>query len=180
MTKPFWEDDPETRAVFERQALEAAMSEIEQRGGLPAELKRRAWRRRLAEAMRDGRDLEGESAVHDAYKENAAELGIVGKAGSRPEPVPDGIVKAAGRWLRAVAAGGKEPSLGEMKQAAEADGRPTISRPAIRKWKEGGRWSEACALAWAECFDEQRQERRQQEYDALFDAITQPKKDDAL
>ena len=175
MTKP-WEDSPEVHAELARQAME----KIEQRpGGLPAELKRRAWRRRFAEAMRDGRDLEGESAVHDAYKENAAELGIVGKAGSRPEPVPDGIVKAAGRWLRAVAAGAKEPSLGEMRQEAAKHGLK-ISRTAIRNWKEGGRWSEACGLAWAECFDEQRQERRQQEYDALWNAITQPKKEDAL
>ena len=59
-----------------------------------------------------------------------------------------------------------------------------MSKPAFRKtWWLGPRRDELLATALAACMDdrdEQRRERRKQEYDALFDEITKPKEDGAV
>jgi hypothetical protein len=152
---------------------------------LLADLERRAWERRLWAAARDGVEVAGDDAVHAVLSAIQATLAVTGKAGAKRQPFPEAKVKVAARWLKAVMAGVKPPSLGQLRLLAASRGLE-VSRPAIGDWlreEKNDRWYELMAHALAELMNEDdklKAEQRQRKYDALFDAITQPKKEDEL
>jgi hypothetical protein len=166
-----WEDDPEVHAELARQALAAAMAEIERRGGIPAAIERANWELRLQEAIRDGLEVAGLEAVHNAVDAIAA-LAVDRKSGAKREPIPDRVIKAAKRYVRASIAGTRLPTQSEMAQTAG------MSPPGFGKqWWNGARQSELLAAAIAAHMADgdadrakERERRRQEEFEHILRA----------
>jgi hypothetical protein len=103
----FWEDDPEKLAELERLALATYHRELEQRGGIGAEVERLSWARRLREALKDGVEVAGPKAVHEVLAPLVKEFGIKGSKGRPPEPLTVAQLAAARRAAELIASGGK-------------------------------------------------------------------------
>jgi hypothetical protein len=164
-----WTD--EELAELERKALTEALAEIEQRGGMLAAAKRADWERRLQEAVRDGLEVAGLDAVHDAVDAIAA-LAVDRKSGAKRKPIPDRVIKAAKRYVRASIAETRLPTQGEMAQTAG------ISPPGFgNQWWNGARQNELLAAALAAHMADrdadrakERERRRQEEFEHILRA----------